>query len=116
MGSKPPAEAALFYRLSDIGIVLNDTRTNNFLYHSVPLKIIQYAAARKPVLTYPVAWAEDIPASNIQLIDRRDPQLWLDALMKLESYQWTEAEESFWQDYDWAVICRRLAAEIEAGL
>ncbi|WP_017324587.1 glycosyltransferase family 4 protein [Synechococcus sp. PCC 7336] len=115
-GAKPPAETALYYRLSDIGIILTDTRQSKFLYHSVPLKMIQYAAARKPAVSYPVAWAEDLPVRNLAIVERPDTEVWVQALQQLQQFEWGEAEEQYWQQYDWAVICDRLADEISAGL
>ena len=116
VGAKSPDEAALFYRLSDIGIVLNDTRQSKFLYHSVPLKIIQYSAARKPLVTYPVAWAENLPISNIAIVNERDASAWLEVIKRLENYQWSDTEESFWQQFSWENMCAEVAKEITDGL
>ncbi len=116
VGTKSVDEAALFYRLSDIGIVLNDTRQSKFLYHSVPLKIIQYSAARKPLITYPVAWAEDLPISNIAIVNERDASAWLEVIKNMENYEWTNTEETFWKQFSWDIICAEVAKEITEGM
>ncbi len=43
VGPKSSEEAKKFYQVSDVGIILNDTRQSKFLNHSVPLKIFQYS-------------------------------------------------------------------------
>jgi glycosyltransferase involved in cell wall biosynthesis len=114
IGPLPPERAAQFFRLSDAGIILNDTSQSKFLNNSLPLKIIQYAAARKPVLTFPLSWVGENDFSNVKVIEGDDLDRWVAAIRDVQRFRWTERMEEVWSAYDWKEITRKLAEEIQS--
>lgn len=115
IGPLPPERAALFFRLSDAGIILNDTSQSKFLNNSLPLKIIQYAAARKPVLTFPLSWIDESDFANVKVIQGDDLDRWVAAIRDVQRFRWNDQLEEVWRTYDWKEITRKLAEEIQSS-
>lgn len=115
IGPLPPERAALFFRLSDAGIILNDTSQSKFLNNSLPLKIIQYAAARKPVLTFPLSWIDESDFANVKVIQGEDLDRWVAAIRDVQRFRWNDQMEEVWRTYDWKEITRKLAEEIQSS-
>ena len=113
VGPVAPEVAAAYYNLSDAGLLLKDSRNNPFLYESVPLKIVQYAAARKPIVTFPVQWCESEQFENVSIHQVADVQNWGDSLLRLETdFTWTERMETKWSAYSWHAIATTVYAQI----
>lgn len=63
-----------------------------------------------------MAWAEDLPISNIAIVNERNATAWLEVIRRLENYQWSDIEEAFWEQFSWDNICAKVAQEISEGL
>jgi hypothetical protein len=112
MGALSPEKAAVFFRASDAGLILNDTSKTNFLNNSLPLKIVQYSAARKPVLTFSMSWLKENNFPNVFMLNNNIDQ-WVEKIKNIKSFRWTEETEKLWDEFDWDIICRKLAARLK---
>jgi hypothetical protein len=99
------SEANVLYAASDIGLTLKNTLNNEFIYHSVPLKFIQYGAAQKFILSFPIKWSVDLDFENITHIESENIDKWIMAIKAILSDRiWNEALTLRWCDYDWKNI------------
>jgi len=106
-----------YYRLTDLGLLLKDSKNSNFLYNSVPLKNIQYATAEKPVISFPIQWLENEKFNNTRIIKNTDPEKWLIEIQDIRSnFKWSEKDTIQWKKYDWEIICNDMFKEIEKNL
>jgi len=95
-------EANVLYSISNVGLTLKNTKDNDFIFHSVPLKFIQYAAAKKPIVSFPVKWSIDSKFPNIVHIATEDVDLWITETKKIiDNFSWEESYNLLWQPYDW---------------
>jgi hypothetical protein len=107
----------IYYRLTDLGLLLKDSKNSNFLYNSVPLKNIQYATAEKPVISFPIQWLENEKFNNTRIIKNTDPEKWLIEIQDIRSnFKWSEKDTIQWKKYDWEIICNDMFKEIEKNL
>lgn len=107
----------IYYRLTDLGLLLKDSKNSNFLYNSVPLKNIQYATAEKPVISFPIQWLENEKFNNTRIIKNTDPEKWLIEIQDIRSnFKWSEKDTIQWKKYDWEIICNDMFKEIKKNL
>lgn len=98
-------ETSVYFRMSDVGVILNDTSKNDFLKNSFPLKVIQYAAARKPVLTFPMDFIEDIKSDNIFVA--KTLEQWLDKVKLIkQTFIWSSDLDELWRHFDWNILVK----------
>lgn len=102
VGAVPPKVAAAYYQLSDVGVLLRNSKDNPFLLDSVPLKIIQYGAVRKPVITFPIRWCRAGKFRSVFTEDSDDLRRWVDVMIKVKrDFQWNEHDDDQWRKYSW---------------
>jgi hypothetical protein len=117
VGAALPTLAAAYYRLSDLGVILRDTQGDPFLYDSVPLKIVQYSAARKPVLTFPIGWCEENQFPNVFALRDSDVALWCRTIESIHStFRWTDDLDDRWAEYSWDSVAAKVYADLAAAL
>jgi hypothetical protein len=97
-------EANVLYSISDIGLTLKNTKNNDFIYNSVPLKFIQYAAAKKYIVTFPIKWSVDHNFNNITHIANENIDEWIVAIKNNLTHSWNDELSTIWSKYDWATI------------
>ena len=103
-----------YYWLSDAGILLKDSKGSNFLYNSIPLKIIQYGVINKWFVSPPIAWLEEENFSNVSLLNDFTAEKIVDKLIELKSKKEPEFDNS-WLQYDWEQITVKVRQEIESS-
>lgn len=109
--------ANMIYSLSDIGITLKNTENDPFLYNSVPLKFIQYSAVRKPIITFPIKWAEEKKIKNIFNVYGENTDEWIRVIqLILSDFHWDEQLSTFWEQYDWQSIADNVLMKIKSKL
>ena len=106
-----PQDIVKYFLLSDLGVHLKDAADSNFLYNSIPLKIIQYAAARKPFLSPRIGWLEKEQFPNVRMLPMR-VDAWVEAIHEAQHFQWTSACDRAWENYDWANVGAALARKL----
>jgi hypothetical protein len=112
LGVKDPDSANLYYSLSDIGVILKDTSKDPFLYNSVPLKILQYSAFRKHVITFPLQWIEDNSFSNVHTVYSDDLKNWEFAINNVLKLNQSNVDFKNWVNFDWSIICKNMVKNI----
>lgn len=106
-----PKETYSYYNLSDIGLLLKSSINSDFLYNSVPLKIIQYAAAKKPVICFPIKWVQKENFKNV-FICNDVVEEWIDKILELRNFKWSDIMEKQWIKYNWEDIIKRIVTDI----
>lgn len=110
-------DANKIYAISSIGITLKNTENDDFLYNSVPLKFIQYAAARKPIITFPIKWSEENAFKNIFHVNGEDIDQWIKTINEVSTnFEWNSELEEVWKNYDWQTISNYVFKQIEGKL
>ncbi len=110
-------EANVLYAISDVGLTLKNTKNNDFIYNSVPLKFIQYAAAKKPIVSFPIKWSVNSNFSNITHIDSENINEWIQKItLMLNTFKWNDELTVIWEKYDWKNIANTIYNEIESSL
>tara|TARA_R110001592_G_scaffold294462_3_gene564270 strand:- start:203 stop:1381 length:1179 start_codon:yes stop_codon:yes gene_type:complete len=110
-------EANVLYTISDLGLTLKNTKNNDFIYNSVPLKFIQYAAAKKHIVTFPIKWSVDHNFKNITHIDNENIDEWILAVKNiLNKSLWNNDLDIMWKEYDWKTIGKSIINEIKNNI
>ncbi len=110
-------DANKIYALSAIGITLKNTENDDFLYNSVPLKFIQYAAARKPIVTFPIKWSEENAFKNIFHVNSEKLDQWIATIKEVSThFEWSSELEEVWKNYDWQTISDQVIKQMEEKL
>ena len=117
IGMVSASESYIYYNLSDLGLVLKNSAGSDFLYNSVPLKNIQYAAAKKPVISFPIQWLEKEKFNNTIIIDSENITKWVIEIQNVrKGFMWSFNDTKQWNDYNWDYICSRMFDEIKTNL
>lgn len=113
IGMVSAEESYVYYNLSDIGILLKNSINSDFLYNSVPLKNIQYAAAKKPVISFPIEWLEKENFNNTVILKNEETEQWYKAIIELHNnFKWTKVDDFQWKNYNWSFICENIYLDI----
>lgn len=114
IGLVNPKTASLFYKASDVGLLLKDGRNSEFLYNSAPLKIIQYSAAKKPIITFPLKWLEKKHFENCIITESNDLDLWITNISNAINFSWKKSLDEKWSSYSWNSKINIINNEINA--
>lgn len=114
LGTIPSESTYLYYRLSDIGLLPVFPTGNQFIANSMPLKIVQYGAAQKPVVTYPTIANNVEKPGNLFFVKENKPKNWRIALSKAESYSFTKNDNDYWENLSWERIGQELSIQINS--
>ncbi|MBL4593614.1 MAG: hypothetical protein JKX68_07355, partial [Flavobacteriales bacterium] len=107
-------EANILYTISDVGLTLKNTLNNNFIFNSVPLKFIQYAAAKKPIVSFPIKWSVDNAFKNITHIESENITMWMGVInMRVHEFKWNTELDTTWKKYDWQNIAQNIYNQIK---
>lgn len=107
VGAVPPKVAATYYQLSDAGVLLRNSKDNPFLLDSVPLKIIQYGAVRKPVITFPIRWCLTSNFRSVFTEGSEDVSNWTKVIGKvMGEFRWSESDDDQWKKYSWDDVAK----------
>ena len=110
-------DANKIYVISDIGITLKNTENDSFLYHSVPLKFIQYAAVKKPIVTFPIKWSEEHQFKNIFHVKGEYVTQWINTIKKVESeFVWNDELDNVWSIFDWQTVANNVLDKIQKAI
>lgn len=114
-GFVDPADIHAHYLASDLGICPAPLPASNFIYHSVPLKIVQYGAARKFVLSVPNRWLEESRFPSVQMAPL-DARLWVERLAALREQHWRPEWDDIWTRFDWDSVARPVVDAVRRSL
>lgn len=114
-GPVPPPEVAAYFHASSLGVL--PFELNPFTHHALPLKILEYGAARKRVLATPLKELSTLALPHVSLLEP-DPDIWAEALIR-EARQptpWQPGWDAVIQDYDWPRLLAPLRDLLRDGL
>lgn len=106
-----PQDVHLYFLISDVGIFCPPNFNSKFIFHSLPLKIIHYSAAKKFVISFPIKWLEENLFPNIRILPP-DAEKWVIELKNLKSQKWQKDWDKIWERYDWKNIVKAVLKEI----
>jgi len=100
-----------YFRCIDIGILTSPLI--GFRDYSFPIKVIEYSAAKKIVVSTPVAELLHIKLPNVIFAKYGSVEDWIDALKNAKLKKWDSAWDRIIREYDWRVICQKLVELLE---
>lgn len=115
IGPVDKEKSILYYWLSNIGVLLKDSKGSNFLRNSVPLKIVQYGIISKQFISPPIVWLEEERFKNVTIINDYTPEVVLSHIIQIKDKS-ENGYDSKWEEYDWQVIVSSVMKHIEAKL
>ncbi len=96
----------------DVGILTSPLV--GFRDYSFPIKVIEYSAARKMVVSTPIAELKHIRLPNILLAEYGLVDEWVATLMKAKETPWDSSWDTAIGEYDWGRICQKLVELLES--
>jgi len=108
-GTLPSRETYPYYHLTDIGILFKESRGSSFLQNSMPLKIIQYSALKKTVITPELSWLREEEYTNIRMLELT-PESIVEQIR--ESAANAPKPDPRWEEFQWPTIVRQLKQRI----
>lgn len=113
VGFVDPNVVHLYYLLSDIGFMPKEAESS-FVSNCHPLKVIQFSAAKKPVIL-PHLSSFDDSHKNLFKVDF-DVDLWLKKILELKNFMWDDQLDTLWMPYSWEKIAEKLHARISSSI
>jgi len=109
-GPVSPAEVDRYFHVLDVGLLpkIIDP-SQNMAFH---IKIIEYTAVKKPVLSSPLDEIKRLNWPNILVADYNEEK-WLENLCAARRMPWKKEWDNLVSAYDWQIICRGLDEIIE---
>jgi len=106
----PREEVASYFCALDIGV--NPSRKSIFQNKAFHIKLVEYAAARKIVISTPL---EELGYSKFPhvLLKEPLPEVWAEAFMHAKGLLWDEKWDSLSKIYDWERIAEEFSGLIE---
>jgi len=101
-----------YFQCIDIGILTSPLI--GFRDYSFPIKVIEYSAARKIVVSTPVAELRQIKLPNVLLTEYGSVDEWVTALMKARELIWNSSWDQVIEEYDWRTISQKLVELFES--
>lgn len=114
LGRMSNAETYKYYNLSDVGMFLKDSKGSPFLENSVPLKIIQYSAVNKYMITPLINWVDEEKFKNILLLKEFSCNAIIEQFKKIIKNGTIPPLEEKWNSYNWKEIVKHIAEFINA--
>ena len=110
-GAVDQDEVHKYFCSIDVGILTSPPA--GFRNYSFPMKVIEYSAARKMVVSTPLAELKRINLPNVLLAEYGSVDEWVRALMKVKGTPWDPSWDQVIEKYDWGRICRKLVELLE---
>jgi hypothetical protein len=111
-GPIPPEQIATCFQAVDIGVL--PFQICPFTDNALPLKILEYGAARKRVLATPLKELKTLAFPHVSLLEP-DPALWSAALEQEAKAPspWNPGWDSVIAGYDWPLVLSNLPRLLE---
>lgn len=114
-GAVPPADIAAYFHASDIGVL--PFQLCPFTHHALPLKILEYGAARKRVLASPLQELKTLRFPHVDLLPLEKAR-WVDALRHeaVSPTPWQAGWDEVIARYNWPLLLAQLHQRLQSGL
>lgn len=110
LGAQPPGLMPFFFTLSDVGVL--PFERSPFTDDVLPLKVIEYGAARKPVVATPLSELQRLKLPNV-LLAERDSTVWAKRLEEALELEWRIDWDSTFDRFRWDGIVDYLVRTIQ---
>jgi glycosyltransferase involved in cell wall biosynthesis len=105
-GAIPPAKMAAYYQALDLGVLAKEkTLGTEFMF---PLKIVEYTACRKFVISTPLLTLQRLNWPNVWLRDL-DVNTWANAICELKDQKWLPEWDALTAAFDWKLLSHKMA-------
>ena len=105
-GPVAPSEVAAYFNAIDLGILAQDKSLGTEL--AFQIKIVEYSACRKFVVSTPLLTWQRLQWPNVFLIDRA-VDAWVDAICRAREEQRSPTWDALIEPYDWNALAQRMA-------
>lgn len=105
-GPVPPTEVAAYFHALDLGILAQEKSLGTEL--AFQIKIVEYTACRKLVVSTPLATWERLAWPNVSLA-RLEVDAWVSAIVCAHHSRWRLEWDGLVEPYDWRALAARLA-------
>jgi glycosyltransferase involved in cell wall biosynthesis len=114
-GPVPPEEVSAYFHAIDLGVL--PFELSPFTHHALPIKILEYGAARKPVLASPLKELETLSLPHVQLLPLHQA-IWQDALTReaQTSTEWNPLWDDTLRRYDWQLLMQKVDYLLDQSL
>ena len=102
-GPVSPKEIAKYFLAIDIGVLPFDRRP--FTDNALPIKVIEYGAARKLTVATPLTELSRLQLPHILLAEQQVNE-WLDMISKARYLKWQDEYTKVINQFDWQTICK----------
>lgn len=109
-GAVPSSEVGAYFSLLDIGLL--PSVKNLFQDVAFHIKLIEYTAAGKMVISSPLEEVKRLGFPNIFVVNMAVDK-WIEAFESISKTGWKQEWNSLVKDYDWSNITGRFLAQIE---
>lgn len=106
LGPVPASSVNRYYRLLDVG-VLPFVRTP-YTDNALPLKVLEYGAARHPVVAEPLKELRILNLPYVRFPARRSVEAWVATLRACRRSRWSSGWEPAVAAFDWTTIVNEL--------
>jgi glycosyltransferase involved in cell wall biosynthesis len=111
-GPVPPAEIGKYFNVLDIGVLAQEKSLGTEL--AFQLKVVEYSACRKFVVSTPLRTWELLQWPNVLLTELR-VEAWVEAIVKAQHSRWKPEWDAIIEEYDWDALADRMAAVLLAA-
>jgi glycosyltransferase involved in cell wall biosynthesis len=110
IGPVPPEEVDAYFNLIDVGVLLCEG--GMFRDYAMPIKVIEYSACRKFVISTDTEGLRPLNLPNVKLIRDRGVETWVEAILEMRGKRWMSSWDRIIENFDWKNISHNLAEHI----
>jgi glycosyltransferase involved in cell wall biosynthesis len=108
-GPVPQSEIVGYFQISDVGVL--PFELSPYTHHALPLKVLEYGAARRPVVAAPLEGLRRIGFPHVRLVEREESR-WAEELERLLTPgTWPAQWDEFLDRFAWERIVPAALAE-----
>ena len=105
VGAKPVELMPTYFNMIDLGVLPFDITP--FTDGAFPMKIIEYSAARKPVISTPLKEVRRLNLPNV-LFAKQDVGQWIEQFNSLVTFSWDEKWDRLICPYEWKALAEKI--------
>lgn len=105
-GPVPPADVAAYFNAINLGLLAQEkTLGTEFAFQ---IKVVEYTASRKFVVSTPLETWQRLQWPNI-LLAELEVEAWVAAICKARESRWSPAWDTLTEPYDWNALAQKMA-------
>lgn len=110
VGAVQPKRIYPYFALLDIGVLASEPTP--FRSYAIPIKVLEYSAARRMVIASPLQGLRSLELPNVVTVER-DVGQWVQAIQRTREISWQEEWDRVLEPYDWGQVAKTLRAALE---